>query len=85
MRHDKWQGIIILTAMGMVLSVLLFVIVLVNRAVEQAERNSSKNRVQLCILSIEPSRRTPPDILKCYEDEERESGIKLHRYGGGIK
>ncbi len=55
---------------------------------ETITNNSKTNRakldVGLCIFSVSPTRRTPEYVKSCYDQIEKETGIKVQRFGDGI-
>lgn len=55
---------------------------------EQIAMASKANRarldVGLCIFSVSPTRRTPEYVKSCYDQIEKEQGIKVERFGDGI-
>lgn len=54
---------------------------------QQIEDNASKNRarldVGLCIISVSPTVRTPAYVKSCYDEVEKQYGIKVQRFGDG--
>lgn len=55
---------------------------------KQVDDVASANRVRLdvglCIFSVSPTRRTPEYVKSCYDFIEKQSGIKVQRFGDGI-
>lgn len=50
---------------------------------EAAGKNRARADVGLCIFSVSPTIRTPDYVKSCYDQIEKESGIKVQRFGDG--
>ncbi len=44
-----------------------------------------KQNIGLCIFSVSPTRRTPAYVKSCYDSVEKQSGIKVDRFGDGVE
>lgn len=53
--------------------------------IERANINRAKLDIGLCIFSVSPIRRTPDYVKSCYDEIEKESGIKVERFGDGVQ
>lgn len=47
-------------------------------------RNRARSDIGLCIFSVSPTRRTPEYVKSCYDRIEKQSGIKVQRFGDGV-
>lgn len=80
--HYKSPTLFFLTLVSS--SIILFTLVLIymtqfqNRSV--ALVNQTYQRATVCFLSVAPSKRTDQYIDKCYDQAEKETGQKVHRY-----
>lgn len=50
---------------------------------EAALANRTRLDVDLCIVSVPPQTRTPEYVKACYDDAEKDSGVKIRRFGYG--
>lgn len=50
-----------------------------------ANTNKARADIGLCIFSVSPTRRTPEYVKSCYDLIEKQSGIKVQRFGDGIE
>lgn len=47
--------------------------------------NQAYDRVQVCVISVNPNLRTPEYVKSCYDLVEKQLGVKIERYGDGAK
>lgn len=68
------------------LAVLFYTTFQSQTQIAEASLNSkARAEVGLCIFSVNPTRRTPEYVMSCYDEVEKKLGVKVERYGDGIK
>jgi hypothetical protein len=62
---------------------------LANKAATEKNRgiglqNNTYNRIMVCIASVTPAERTPAYVKQCYDEAEKQTGVKVTRFGHGL-
>ncbi len=65
---------------AIVLIGIIFALFLISHSNKTAQENNFYTRFQACVLTISPSVRTQESIESCYDQVEKQTGIKAERY-----
>lgn len=52
---------------------------------KRAKANQARNDIELCIVSVSPTIRTPEYVSGCYDQIEKQLDLKVQRFGDGVE